>query len=58
MRVKKSKPGPIPQVVCDVENCMYNRDRRCTAADIQVGPHFACSCCDTICSTFHPKEGE
>ncbi|ERJ00388.1 DUF1540 domain-containing protein [Acetanaerobacterium sp. MSJ-12] len=56
--MKKSKPGPIPQVVCDVENCIYNRDRRCTAADIQVGPHFACSCCDTICSTFHPKEGE
>ena len=42
-------------VHCEVTNCVYNKDKHtCTAQNIKVGPQFAASSAETICSTFKP----
>jgi len=49
-----SKPE-LEGVNCEVTNCYYNKDKHiCTAKNIKVGPQFAASSADTICSTFKP----
>ena len=41
---------------CDVCNCTYNNeDHYCTAKAICVGPSYASTTADTICSTFRQK---
>lgn len=46
----------IDGIVCNVTNCSYNNDNcKCTASQVKVGPTFANSSADTICSTFKPK---
>ena len=46
----------IQGVKCEVTNCMYNDKKQyCTAKEIKVGPQFASSSADTICSTFKPE---
>lgn len=43
-------------VKCDVNNCIYNeKSCICTAEKIEVGPHYAASSKDTVCSTFKQK---
>jgi Domain of Unknown Function (DUF1540). len=39
-------------IKCTVNNCRYNQDKRCTADQILIGPHFAASSADTVCATF------
>ena len=43
----------IKNVKCDVKNCAYHDGEcYCTAGEIAIGPSFATSSTDTICSTF------
>ena len=43
----------IKDVKCDVKNCVYHDgDCYCTAGEIAIGPSFATTSTDTICSTF------
>ena len=43
-------------VCCDVKTCIYHDcDEHCTASKIMIGPSFAKSSGDTICSTFKPR---
>lgn len=45
-----------PSVQCDVKNCQYHeKDGRCSAGQIVVGPAYAVSNADTACSTFKPS---
>ena len=40
-------------IKCNVTNCEYHdRSNHCAATEIEVGPHYANSSNDTICSTF------
>lgn len=40
-------------ICCDVANCEYhNLENYCTAKKINVGPSYAESTSDTICTTF------
>ncbi len=42
---------------CDVKNCVWHDGKcTCTADKVQVGPSFAISSADTICSTFRAKD--
>ncbi len=55
-----SKPAEtdasLPLVQCDVKNCQYhNADGSCSAKQITVGPAYAISNADTVCSTFKPS---
>lgn len=40
------------KVTCEVKNCVYNDKEYCTASTISVGPSYAQSKAETICSTF------
>ena len=42
------------EITCDVNNCAYNEQRKCTANEIVVGPQYAASTADTVCITFRP----
>ena len=43
-------------VRCDVKNCVYHDgEQECVAGKITVGPTFAISPTDTVCSTFKSK---
>jgi hypothetical protein len=43
-------------IVCDAQNCYYNREgRACTAGQIKVGNTNACTSTDTACDTFKPR---
>lgn len=47
---------PIKGIHCDVCSCQYHDgEESCTAPGIQVGPHDAETCTDTVCATFKPK---
>ena len=47
----------IHGVYCDVKTCMYHDSvEHCTAKKISIGPSFASTSNDTICSTFKPKK--
>ncbi|MBC8576559.1 DUF1540 domain-containing protein [Yanshouia hominis] len=46
-------------ICCNVQNCAYNDDCRCTAKKVDVGPQY-CACTagcsdETVCATFRPK---
>ena len=42
---------------CDVKSCYFNDCcEHCTAEKIVVGPSYASTSNDTICSTFKPKQ--
>jgi len=46
----------ITHIHCDVKNCVYHdRNGVCTAKNVSVGPTFAVSSADTICSTFKSR---
>nr|WP_317411917.1 DUF1540 domain-containing protein [uncultured Solibaculum sp.] len=46
----------IQGIHCEVKNCVYHqKDDKCEAGKITVGPTFAVSSADTICSTFKAK---
>lgn len=46
----------IPGIVCDVSNCVYhNKENRCTAEQILVGPTYASTSAETACVTFKQK---
>jgi hypothetical protein len=42
-------------VRCEVTNCRYNHGDACGAEEITVGPSFAITRSDTVCSTFKPE---
>ena len=43
-------------VACDVLNCVYHgSEKHCNAKSINVGPSYAVSGSDTVCSTFKQK---
>lgn len=53
---KPSNCKCIPGVLCDVKNCVYHDgERNCEATQINVGPNYAITSADTICSTFKSK---
>lgn len=55
MNRSDSPAAGSPAVYCDVKNCQYHeKDGRCTAGKIIVGPAYAVSNADTACSTFKP----
>jgi len=44
-------------IKCDVKNCYYHAGEcNCTADKISVGPSFAATSNDTVCSTFKEKK--
>ena len=44
-------------VSCDVTNCVYHdKQQRCLAGEILVGPQYACTSSDTVCATFKPEK--
>ncbi len=43
-------------VTCEVCNCAYHDNGRCKAGCICVGPSYACSAGETVCSTFKPEK--
>ena len=46
----------INGIVCDVCNCTYHdKENRCHAESIAVGPSYATSSADTVCATFEQK---
>ncbi len=46
----------IQGICCQVNNCYYNdKNHRCTAKEIKIGPQFASCTSETICSTFKPQ---
>ena len=53
---QNSHPDHMPNVKCEVVNCMYNEKRsHCMAKEVKIGPTFAAMTGDTICRTFKPK---
>lgn len=52
--MQNSSENSLYGVHCDVTNCHYNDQKSCTASNIKVGPQYAASSADTICSTFKP----
>jgi len=47
---------PNTHIECDVKNCQYHeKEHVCNAKCITVGPTYANSSTDTICSTFKPR---
>ena len=54
--MNNNNPGThdcLDGVLCDVVNCVYNKDtHQCHAHAIKVGPQYATSCNDTVCDTF------
>ena len=49
----------IKDVKCDVKNCVYHDGEcYCTACEIAIGPSFATSSTDTICSTFKQDQNK
>jgi hypothetical protein len=46
----------IGGIHCDVTNCAYHDPKcKCSADQIKVGPTYASSSTDTVCSTFKQK---
>jgi hypothetical protein len=46
----------ISGIHCDVTNCAYHDPQcKCSADNISVGPDYASSSADTVCSTFKQK---
>lgn len=42
-------------IKCNVANCEFHSSKDlCKAEEIEVGPHYANSSSDTVCSTFKP----
>jgi hypothetical protein len=51
------KQSDLNKIHCDVKNCHYHdKADNCMASKIDVGPNFACSSSDTVCSTFKEKQ--
>ncbi len=43
------------KIICNVTNCAYHEPNdSCSAKEVKVGPQFASSSEDTLCSTFRP----
>jgi len=57
MDTKNSCAGKcIKGIVCDVTNCVYHdKENRCMAEQILVGPTYASSSSETACVTFKQK---
>ncbi|MBO4971850.1 MAG: DUF1540 domain-containing protein [Clostridia bacterium] len=57
MDAKNSCQGKcIKGIVCDVTNCVYHdKENRCMAEQILVGPTYASSSSETACVTFKQK---
>lgn len=46
----------IDGIHCEVTNCAYHTPKcKCNAEKIHVGPTFASSSAETVCSTFKPQ---
>ncbi len=39
-------------IECDAKECMYNENRACNAASVNIGGNDCCTCSDTQCDTF------
>lgn len=49
----QKKPKSNSNICCDVANCKYhNSENYCSAKKITIGPSYAQSTSDTICTTF------
>ena len=46
----------IKGICCNVKNCVHHDgETYCTAGQIAVGPSYAATSADTVCSTFKQK---
>lgn len=46
----------IKEIKCNAKNCIYNEDGcKCIAGHIEVGTTSACTCAETLCTTFEPN---
>lgn len=53
---KNKNRTPISGIICNVISCAYNdKDGRCCATQIEVGPMSATSCTQTVCATYKPE---
>lgn len=53
--IGQNKPT-ISCVECDAVNCIHNNHENCcTAQNIKIGTHSACTCSETICQSFQAK---
>ena len=53
MHDKKDSLDINEGIKCEVKNCVYHDGHsHCKADKIEVGPDYAISCADTVCSTF------
>lgn len=54
--MNSNQKKPNANISCDVANCSYhNSENYCVAKKINVGPSYAESTSDTICTTFSQK---
>jgi hypothetical protein len=51
-------PKHIKGISCCVKDCIHHDiDDYCTAKSINIGPHNASCCSDTVCATFKKRCG-
>lgn len=53
---RNTRAEPETDIRCDVVNCSYNRDLKCSSASVDISGAGACSCGETQCSTFDCKK--
>lgn len=46
----------MPNLLCDVRNCSYNKEEHCTLSHIKVDGDTATNVESTCCSSFDPTE--
>ena len=52
---KNNSNSAIDGIVCSVVSCSYNdKDGKCTAKQVEIGPMRATCCAETVCATFKP----
>lgn len=53
---KAREMDTVDGIHCEVTNCSYHTPKcQCKAGKIHVGPTFASSSSETVCSTFKPQ---
>lgn len=48
-------PSKTIDVACDVTNCVYNEDCKCSANSIGISGGNACKCTETECASFRNR---
>ncbi|MBE5940008.1 MAG: DUF1540 domain-containing protein [Lachnospiraceae bacterium] len=49
------KPSEHVAVDCKAQKCVFNSECKCTAKDIGISGHSACTCRETECASFSAR---